>query len=33
MWAAALGLVFSVAVPAGAEIVKGSLVVRGAEMP
>lgn len=33
MWAAALGLVFGVALPASAEIVKGSLVVRGAEMP
>ena len=32
-WAAALGLVFAVALPAGAEIIKGSLVVRGAEMP
>ena len=30
--AAALGLVFSVALPASAEIIKGSLAVRGAEM-
>ena len=33
MWAAALGLMFAVALPAGAEIIKGRLVVRGAEMP
>ena len=32
MWAAALGLVFGVALPVSAEIIKGSLVVRGAEM-
>jgi len=32
MWAVALGLVFGVALPASAEIIKGSLVVRGAEM-
>jgi hypothetical protein len=32
MWAAALGLVFGIALPANAEIIKGSLVVRGAEM-
>ena len=32
MWVAALGLVFCVALPASAEIIKGSLVVRGAEM-
>jgi hypothetical protein len=31
-WLAALGLVFGVALPASAEIIKGSLVVRGAEM-
>ena len=31
-WAAALGLVFGIALPANAEIIKGSLVVRGAEM-
>ena len=32
MWTVALGLVFGVALPASAEIIKGSLVVRGAEM-
>ena len=32
MWAAALGLVCGVALPASAEIIKGSLVVHGAEM-
>jgi hypothetical protein len=32
MWVAALGLLVGVALPAGAEIIKGSLVVRGAEM-
>ena len=32
MWAAALGLVCGVALPASAEIIKGRLVVRGAEM-
>ena len=32
IWVAALGLVFGVALPAGAEIIKGRLVVRGAEM-
>jgi hypothetical protein len=32
IWAAAVGLVLSVALPASAEIIKGSLVVRGAEM-
>jgi hypothetical protein len=32
MWAAALGLVFGIALPAGAEIIKGRLAVRGAEM-
>ena len=32
MWTAALGLVFGVALPASAEIIKGRLVVRGAEM-
>ena len=31
-WAAALGLVLGVALPASAEIIKGSLVVRGSEM-
>jgi hypothetical protein len=32
IWVAALGLVFGIALPASAEIIKGSLVVRGAEM-
>jgi hypothetical protein len=32
MWVAAVGLVFGIALPASAEIVKGSLVVRGCEM-
>ena len=32
MWAAALGLMFGVALPASAEIVKGRMAVRGAEM-
>jgi hypothetical protein len=32
IWVAALGLVFGVALPASAEIIKGRLVVRGAEM-
>ena len=32
MWAAALGLVFGIALPANAEIIKGSMVIRGAEM-
>ena len=32
MWVAAVGLVLVVALPAGAEIIKGKLVVRGAEM-
>jgi len=32
MWAVALGLVFGVALPASAEVIKGSLVIRGAEM-
>jgi hypothetical protein len=32
MWAAALGLAFAVALPAGAEIIKGKMAVRGAEM-
>ena len=32
MWAAALGLVFGVALPANAEIVRGSMLVHGCEM-
>jgi hypothetical protein len=32
IWAAALGLVLVVALPASAEIIKGKLIVRGAEM-
>jgi hypothetical protein len=32
MWAAALGLLFGVALPAGAEIIKGRMSVRGCEM-
>jgi len=32
MWLAAVGLILTVALPAGAEIIKGSLIVRGAEM-
>jgi hypothetical protein len=32
MWATALGLVFGVALPASAEIIKGRLTVHGAEM-
>ena len=32
MWATALGLLFGVALPANAEIIKGRLAVRGAEM-
>lgn len=32
MWAAAVGLVFGVALPAGAEIIKGRMAVRGCEM-
>jgi hypothetical protein len=31
-WAAALGLVFGVALPANAEIVRGSMLVHGCEM-
>lgn len=31
-WAAALGLVFGVALPANAQIVKGSILIHGAEM-
>jgi hypothetical protein len=31
-WLAALGLVLSVALPANAQIVKGRMVVHGAEM-
>jgi hypothetical protein len=30
--AAAVGLVFGIALPASAEIIKGSMVVRGCEM-
>jgi hypothetical protein len=32
MWAAALGLVFGAALPASAEIVRGSMLVHGCEM-
>ena len=32
MWAAALGLVFGVALPASAEIIRGSMLVHGCEM-
>ena len=32
IWVAALGLVFGIALPASAEIVKGRMAVRGAEM-
>ena len=32
MWAAALGLVFGVAPPTSAEIIKGSMLVHGCEM-
>jgi hypothetical protein len=32
MWTVALGLVFGAALPAGAEIVKGSMLVHGCEM-
>jgi hypothetical protein len=32
LWTAALGLVFGVTLPASAEIIKGRLVVHGAEM-
>jgi hypothetical protein len=32
LWAAALGLMFGAALPASAEIVKGRMAVRGAEM-
>ena len=32
MWAAALGLVFGVAVPANAEIIRGITQVHGCEM-
>ena len=32
MWVAAVGLVFGIALPASAEIIKGSMVVRGCEM-
>jgi hypothetical protein len=31
-WAAAVGLMCAVALPASAEIIKGTLAVRGAEM-
>jgi hypothetical protein len=32
MWAAALGLVFAVALPVNAQFIKGRLAVHGAEM-
>jgi len=32
MWVAAVGLLFGIALPASAEIIKGSMVVRGCEM-
>jgi hypothetical protein len=32
IWVVALGLVFGVGLPAGAEIVKGRMAVRGCEM-
>jgi hypothetical protein len=32
LWAAALGLLFGLALSARGEIIRGSLVVRGAEM-
>jgi hypothetical protein len=32
LWVASVGLVFGIALPASAEIIKGSLVVRGCEM-
>ena len=32
MWTAALGLVFGIALPASAEIIKGSMLVHGCEM-
>jgi hypothetical protein len=32
VWAAALGLVLGVAVPANAEIIRGSMLVHGCEM-
>ena len=32
MWAAALGLLFGVALPASAEIIRGSMLVHGCEM-
>lgn len=31
-WTVALGLVFGIVLPASAEIIRGTLVVRGAEM-
>ena len=32
MWTAALGLMFGVALPAGAEIIRGNMLVHGCEM-
>jgi hypothetical protein len=32
MWTAALGMVLGIALPASAEIIKGSMLVHGAEM-
>jgi hypothetical protein len=32
MWLAAVGLLFGIALPASAEVIKGSMVVRGCEM-
>jgi hypothetical protein len=32
MWTAALGLVLGIALPANAEIIKGSMLVHGCEM-
>jgi hypothetical protein len=32
MWVAAVGLVFGIALPASAEIIKGSMLVHGCEM-
>jgi hypothetical protein len=32
IWAAALGLVLGIALPANAEIIRGSMLVHGAEM-
>jgi hypothetical protein len=33
IWAAAVGLMLGAAMPASAEIIRGSMFVRGAEMP